>query len=285
MFKINIKLFSSFIFGSEEYLGNNGNLSATIRVYLNAETDKSTILSDHKGKTGIYQWTHKESGKIYIGSAVDLSRRLKDYYSPLKLKKANNYICNALICHTHSAFSLSILEYIDILNLSKKETRKLILSREQHFLDTLSPEYNIQKIAGNSLGQKRSEKTKILISEMKSGGIISTETKAKISKALKGKTHSVETKVKMSEAKLGEKNPNFGKSRSVETKAKMSATRGTAIFVYLEDGSLVNNFSSARQAGKYFNTDNKTILKYCSNGKLFKEQWILSNKETSNNSI
>jgi hypothetical protein len=78
----------------------------------------------------------------------------------------------------------------------------------------------------------------------------------------------------MSEAKFGENNPNFGKSFSTETKAKMNATRETAIFIYLQDGSLINNFSSAQQAGKYFNTNSKTILKYCSNGKLFKEQWI-----------
>lgn len=54
---------------------------------------------------------------MYVGSIVDLFRRLKDYYSPSKLKKANNYICNALIHHTHSVFSLTILEYIDISNL------------------------------------------------------------------------------------------------------------------------------------------------------------------------
>lgn len=33
--------------------------------YDNINTDRSRILSDNKEKTGIYQWTHKESGKIY----------------------------------------------------------------------------------------------------------------------------------------------------------------------------------------------------------------------------
>jgi hypothetical protein len=49
------------------------------------------------------------------------------------------YICNAIITHTHSAFSLSILEYINIENLSKEDARKLILDREQYYLDTLKP--------------------------------------------------------------------------------------------------------------------------------------------------
>lgn len=89
---------------------------------------------------------------MYVGSIVDLFRRLKDYYSPSKLKKANNYICNVLIHHTHSVFSLTILEYIDISNLDFENIWKLVLSREQYFFDSLEPKYNIQKIAGSSLG-------------------------------------------------------------------------------------------------------------------------------------
>jgi GIY-YIG catalytic domain len=87
-----------------------------IIIYSNIETEKSIIYLGNKGKAGIYQWTHKESGEIYIGSAVDLTKRLKDYFSPAKLKEANNYISRAILHHTHSAFSLSILEYIDISN-------------------------------------------------------------------------------------------------------------------------------------------------------------------------
>jgi hypothetical protein len=71
-----------------------------------------------------------EIGRIYIDSAFDLSKRLKDYYSLYYLKRAENYICNAIIYHIHSAFSLNILELIDILNLSKEEARLLIIEKE-----------------------------------------------------------------------------------------------------------------------------------------------------------
>jgi hypothetical protein len=47
----------------------------------------------------------------------------------------NNYISKALIFHSYSEFFLTILEYIDISNLSKEEARKLILLREQHYID------------------------------------------------------------------------------------------------------------------------------------------------------
>lgn len=76
---------------------------------VNAE-EKSNILESNKGKAGIYMWTHLENGRRYVGSALDLSNRISDYYSSSYLKRADSYICNALVCHTHAAFSLSILE-------------------------------------------------------------------------------------------------------------------------------------------------------------------------------
>ena len=56
--------------------------------------------------------------------------------------------------------TLKILEYCD---------KSVLLEREQYYLDSLNPPYNILKLAGSSSGFKLSE-----------------ETKKKISKALKG---------------------------------------------------------------------------------------------------
>ena len=114
-----------------------------VMIYYNLETDKSQILSDNKGKTGIYMWTHLEIGRIYIGSAFELFIRLNKYFTPSQLKKTDNYTCRALLYHIHLAFSLAILEYIDINNLSKEEARKLILSREQYYLGLIFREMNL----------------------------------------------------------------------------------------------------------------------------------------------
>lgn len=103
-------------------------LNLAIIVYSNVETDKSLILSNNKGKAGIYQWKHNESNKIYIGSAIDLSKRLNNYYiSSYLTRPGKSYIYNALINYGYSTFSLSILEYLDITNLSKNEARKLLI--------------------------------------------------------------------------------------------------------------------------------------------------------------
>lgn len=59
---------------------NNGSFVSVI-IYNNVETNKSQILFENKGKTGIYMWTSNSSDKTYIGSAVNLSRRFTQYFS------------------------------------------------------------------------------------------------------------------------------------------------------------------------------------------------------------
>jgi len=79
-----------------------------------------------------------------------------------------------------------------------------------------------------------------------------------------------ETLAKMSKAKKG-------KNHSPETLAKLSAANGTTIYVYYSDDySLINSFASSRKAAEYFNCDKNTVLSYARNGKVFKEQWIIS---------
>jgi group I intron endonuclease len=288
---------------------NNNNLSfVPVIIYNNAETEKSKILLENKGRTGIYLWTHIETNRIYIGSAVDLSNRLSKYFSPSELKKWDNYISRALIHHGYSAFSLSIIEYTNISNLTKEETRVLILSREQFYLDLIfsldEPNtFNILKVAGSTLGFRHSVESRSLMSKPKS-----TETKAKISKALFGennpmfgkfhskeslvkfsgenhplfgKLHSAGTITKISEALSGENNPRgmLGKNHSPETLAKISAAKGTMIYVYDSQGTLVNTFSSANKAAENFDCSHPTIVKYAKNNKLFQSKWYLSFSE------
>jgi group I intron endonuclease len=232
-------------------------------VYSNAETEKSSILTNNKGKAGIYLWEHNDSGKIYIGSAFDLYKRLRNYYSYSYLNRYKRmYIYNALLSHGYSAFSLTILEYIDISNLSKADARKLIIEREQYYLDKFNkekvPMYNLLKFAGSSLGYTHNLED---IAKMK----------ANIREALSDPV----IRAKMSAAQKGAQNHLFGKPRDAETKAKISITKGTPIFQFDAKGILVNTFSSAREAGKFFNSSKTTIKKYATNGELFQGKWTL----------
>lgn len=50
-------------------------------VYSNADTSKTQIIAEIKGKSGVYRWINNDNGKSYIGSSVNLSARLYRYYS------------------------------------------------------------------------------------------------------------------------------------------------------------------------------------------------------------
>ena len=88
------------------------------------------------------------NGKTYIGSSTNLSVRFYTYYSLRSLAKSNRPMERTLLKYGFSNFSLEILEYCNLKDL---------LGREQYYLDTLKPEYNIVKIAGSTLGYKHSE--------------------------------------------------------------------------------------------------------------------------------
>lgn len=86
-------------------------------------------------------WTNKLNGKRYVGSSVNLRRRLLEYYNVNRLLNDNSMPINlALLKYGYQNFSLTILEFCDIDSL---------MSREKHYFDVHNPEYNILKIPGS----------------------------------------------------------------------------------------------------------------------------------------
>lgn len=97
--------------------------------------DKKTIFSENKGKPGIYRFVNLNNGHSYIGSSVDLTRRLRDYLSATnwlnkELLKNNSLIYKALLKYGYTSFKLEILEYCE---------KSQCILREQYYIDTLSP--------------------------------------------------------------------------------------------------------------------------------------------------
>jgi group I intron endonuclease len=110
-------------------------------IFSNADTDKLAILNYIKGKAGIYMWTNKLNGKKYVGSSVDLRRRLLEYYNVKRILNEKSMPINkSLLKHGYQSFSLTILEFCD---------RDSLVSREKHFFEVYSPEYNILKTPGS----------------------------------------------------------------------------------------------------------------------------------------
>jgi group I intron endonuclease len=125
-----------------------------VAVYNNADLQKDLAIKENKGIAGVYRWVNKESGKSYVGSSVDLSKRFRKYYSYNHIADTmrNMAIDRALLKYGYSSFQLEILEYCDSTGVS-------LLEREQFYLDLLKPEYNILSKAGSSLGYKHTEET------------------------------------------------------------------------------------------------------------------------------
>jgi group I intron endonuclease len=134
----------------------------------------------------------------------------------------------------------------------------------------------LAKLSEIRIGKTHSAETIARIKEAKIGRSMLTETKAKISKALSGQNHSNFRKSLSVEVKALISNIHKGKTVSTEAKTKISIAKGTAIYVYDTQGSLVNSFSSAKKAASHFEVSKTTILKYIVSKKIFKDNWTLS---------
>jgi hypothetical protein len=144
--------------------------------------NKYTLLKQHRNKSGIYLIHNNINGKKYIGSAVDLGKRLATYYFPSRLCDGR-YISNSILKYGHGSFSVVIL---CILSNTSTSIKKDILNKEQEYINLYKPVYNLNTVAGSSMGFKHTEKSKQLISEFCKGKHLSDQTKQKLSALFSG---------------------------------------------------------------------------------------------------
>lgn len=240
-------------------------------IYNNADTEKVSILNDNKNKSGIYCWTNIESGKKYVGSSVDLYRRFTQYYSINYITRASksSLICRALLKYGYSKFKLEILEYCE---------PSVLIEREQYYIDTLNPEYNVLKVAGSLFGYKHTIESLEKMSEIAKNR--SEETIDKLRKAALGRTytHTDGTKRKISEAMLG-------KTHTIETKEKLKIIQANRINppvkgldVQIKDilTGEITIYDSLRSAGKGLNSNHTSMKNNLDNGKLFRGRYLIT---------
>ncbi len=153
-----------------------------IKIYCNVDVDKLRVLSDNKGKCGIYLFTNLINGKQYVGSSYNLNRRFSEYFNGnYLLRNKCMAICRALLKHGYSNFSLTIIEYCEASKC---------LEREGYYTKKLNPEYNIAKEPGAPM----------------SGRNHSPESIKSMSDTHKKIDH-------FGRFKTGENHPNFGKPK------------------------------------------------------------------------
>ena len=207
-------------------------------------------------KSGIYLIKNILNNKVYVGSALNITKRWLGHKAELKEGKHHSCLLQrAWDKYGEQSFKFEILEEVS--------NPQHLLAYEQVYLDyyksyEVDRGYNICKIAGSPLGIKHSEETKQKMSEAKKNQ--SEETKKKISEAHTGKKLSEDTKNKIREANVGKKLSEDTKNKisqaskniSEETRRKISETsRGRK---HSEEAK--NKISEARK-GKIFSEEHR----------------------------
>ena len=193
---------------------------------------KVISISNHKGG-GIYKiQSIIKPERYYIGSAINIGSRLKTHFKALR----NNLHHSDKLQNHYNKYGAEDLQLFILLECNKEE----LLKEEQYFINSLTPYFNICRVAGSPLGVIRSEETKKKLSELNKGKTsgfkgkqhsedvkqrlkdvntgkkLSKEAKVKLSKGSKGKLKPEEVKNRMSEAK---------KLQTYETKLKISEAK------------------------------------------------------------
>lgn len=158
-----------------------------LAIFFDADKDKLDILKYIKGKSGIYMWTNKLNGKKYVGSSVDLRRRVLEYYNVNRMLNEKSMPINvALLKYGYTNFSFTILEICD---------KDSLMSREKHFFEVYSPEYNILKTPGSpsrGSGWTHSEAT---IESMRTAALKTFKSTEFLTKLSKGQSTGIEVEV------------------------------------------------------------------------------------------
>lgn len=223
-----------------------------VLIYTNPDEYKGLIIKQNKGKSGVYRWVNKDSGKSYVGSSSMLSDRFRRYFNHSYLsssKRGASLICKALLKYGYVGFRLEILEYCP---------SSIVLAREQFYLDKFNPEYNILKIAGSNLGYRHSEASLKLMS-------LASKSRNESEEVLKFK-REVMLGRKLSEDHL-------------EKMAKNNPFRVPIIISNIKTGNR-EEFTSMAQAALFLGVHMTTVKRYLINNKPYKDYMIT--KATSN---
>jgi len=156
--------------------------------------------------SGIYKIENIINNKVYVGSSVSIEDRWIRHKSDLvKGKSCSIKLQNSYNKHGVEYFEFSILEECDIENL---------IEREQYYIDmynSYNEGYNCCPMAGNSLGAKQSDETKLKISEAMKGE----------NNPFYGKKHSEESREIMRESHKGQISSFKGSHHTEESKKKL----------------------------------------------------------------
>jgi len=106
-------------------------------------------------KIGVYCILNNINGDCYIGSSINLYKRLNQHKNALcKGYHENQILLRSISKYGIDNFSFKILNYIFIID------KELLSTKEQYYIDTLNPKYNILREAYRNSSYKHTDEAK-----------------------------------------------------------------------------------------------------------------------------
>lgn len=228
---------------------------------------------------GVYKIVNLINNKVYIGSTASkggFKKRWSYHLTDLRQNKHHSrHLQRAWNKYGEQSFLFEIIEIIEDVSV--------ILEREQYYIDNFKSYdvnigYNICKVAGNSLGVKKTLEMNLHqsllrkgkpIPWMNTGEIRTDEHKKNLSDSLKGR-------------KSEKQNKNYeefyGEEKALELRKKLSEAhkgqfigdkhpQAKPILQYSVSGEFIQEFGSATSAANILNLSAKAI-RQCTNNKI-----------------
>jgi len=168
------------------------------------------------GTSGVYMITCANTGKKYIGSSVNVGKRLNDHVKQLREgTHCNSYLQRAWNKYGEDSFKLSVVLCCD---------KKNLLFYEQRAIDVFQAHksckgYNICPNARSRYGAKFTEESKQRLSASRKGKYVGEQNHNY------GKPMKAVVRRKISESLMGrfrgEQSPSYGRHHSEETRRKI----------------------------------------------------------------
>lgn len=173
-------------------------------------------------KSVIYKIVNTITNDFYIGSSVSFSRRKRKHlYTLAKREGVNRILQNAWDKYSEENFRFEVIEEVfDVTTL---------LEREQYYLDTLRPKYNVCPNSRNHLGARyRLKKPRSKEHSEKIGAAAKLRLSDPTKNPMYGKKHNEVSIALMKQNRgsiEGKNNPFYGKKHSKHTLDLMSLAK------------------------------------------------------------
>ena len=238
---------------------------------LNNPGVKEEVKKGVKNIGGIYAVINLVTGDMYIGSAVK-GRMGNRFHKHLFGGTGSKIVYATVLKYGLSNFAFVVLE--SVMNENNEENNQIVLMREDHYLSTLKPIYNIAPNAGNTLGVKHTERTK---TNMKI--YYSSERREAIGALNRGKTLSASTIEAIRERAL-KRSPV-----SEETRNKISMIKGKSYLITRVDntsflspeGVMVSSLTlrTLPVVRAFLDSNEKTVRRALKSDGIVKKDWYV----------